>query len=73
MNMQSQKDGEFRFIMNYQDHLTKMVTLRPLKTKTAEDYMHSKKKIQIWKIRIWTILGLWQVTPLYGISMLNYL
>ena len=35
--MQSQRDGEYRFIMNYQDHLTKFVCLRPLKSKTAEE------------------------------------
>ena len=35
--MQSQKDEDYRFILNYQDHLTKMVVLRPLKTKTAEE------------------------------------
>lgn len=35
--MQSQQDGEYRFILNYQDHLTKFVCLRPLKTKTAEE------------------------------------
>ena len=37
IDMQSQKDGDNRFILNYQDHLTKYVTLRPLKTKTAEE------------------------------------
>ena len=35
--MQSQKDEDYRFILNYQDHLTKMMVLRPLKTKTAEE------------------------------------
>ena len=37
IDMQSQRDGEYRFIMNYQDHLTKFVCLRPLKSKTAEE------------------------------------
>ena len=37
IDMQSQQDGEYRFILNYQDHLTKFVCLRPLKTKTAEE------------------------------------
>lgn len=37
IDMQSQRDGEYRFILNYQDHLTKFVCLRPLKTKTAEE------------------------------------
>ncbi|XP_045130816.1 KRAB-A domain-containing protein 2-like [Portunus trituberculatus] len=35
--MQSQPDGKHRFILNYQDHLTKMVCLRALQTKTAEE------------------------------------
>lgn len=39
--MQSEKDGDFRFILTYQDHLTKFVTLRPLKTKTAEEVAHT--------------------------------
>ncbi|XP_074040062.1 uncharacterized protein [Leptinotarsa decemlineata] len=33
----SQPDREFKFIMVYQDHLTKFVILKPLKTKTAEE------------------------------------
>ena len=33
IDMQSQKDGEFRHILNYQDHLTKFVILKPLVTK----------------------------------------
>ena len=35
--MQSEPDGEYKFILNYQDHLTKFVVLRPLKTKTADE------------------------------------
>ncbi|XP_030750998.1 KRAB-A domain-containing protein 2-like [Sitophilus oryzae] len=35
--MQSEPDQEFRFILNYQDHLTKFTVLRALKTKTAEE------------------------------------
>jgi hypothetical protein len=35
--MQSQPDAQFRFILNYQDHLTKFVLLRPLQTKRAEE------------------------------------
>lgn len=35
VDMQTCKDGEFKFILNYQDHLTKFIQLRPLKTKTA--------------------------------------
>ena len=35
-DMQSEPDGYYRFIMNYQDRLTKFTILRPLKSKTAE-------------------------------------
>jgi len=37
IDIQSQADGEFRFIMIYQDHLTKFIQLRALKSKTAEE------------------------------------
>nr|XP_022909346.1 KRAB-A domain-containing protein 2-like [Onthophagus taurus] len=37
IDMQSQADGEFKFIMVYQDHLTKFLQLRALKTKRAEE------------------------------------
>jgi hypothetical protein len=37
VDMQSEPDGDFRFIMNYQDHLTKFTMLRPIRTKTAEE------------------------------------
>jgi hypothetical protein len=37
IDMQSQPDGPYKHILNYQDHLTKMVVLRPLKSKTAEE------------------------------------
>ncbi|XP_025264624.1 KRAB-A domain-containing protein 2-like [Camponotus floridanus] len=37
IDMQSEPDKDYRFIMNYQDHLTKFTILRPLKTKTAEE------------------------------------
>ena len=37
IDMQSQPDGEYKFIMNYQDHLTKFSMLRPLTHKTAEN------------------------------------
>ena len=36
IDMQSEPDGCYRFIMNYQDPLTKFTILRPLKSKTAE-------------------------------------
>ncbi|GFW08979.1 KRAB-A domain-containing protein 2 [Trichonephila clavipes] len=37
IDLQSNKDGEYKFIMVYQDHLTKFVQLRPLKIKRAEE------------------------------------
>jgi len=37
VDKQSNPDGEYSFIFNYQDHLTKYVTLRPLRTKTAKE------------------------------------
>lgn len=37
IDFQSQPDGKFRFIMVYQDHLTKFVILRPLESKRAEE------------------------------------
>lgn len=43
--MQSQPDGPFKYILNYQDHLTKFVRLRPLKTKTAEEVASNVKSI----------------------------
>lgn len=37
IDLQTQPDNDFKFILNYQDHLTKFVVLRPLKTKTASE------------------------------------
>ncbi|CAF4145939.1 unnamed protein product, partial [Adineta steineri] len=37
IDMQSSPDGEFKFILNYQDHFTKFSILRPLKSKTAAE------------------------------------
>ena len=37
IDMQSEPDGYYRFIKNYQDHLTKFTILRPLKSKTVEE------------------------------------
>jgi len=37
IDMQTQPDGDFKFIFVYQDHLTKFVQLRALKTKTAKE------------------------------------
>lgn len=35
--MQANSDNDYKFIMMYQDHLTKFVILRPLKFKRAEE------------------------------------
>lgn len=40
IDMQSQEDQRFKFIMVYQDHLTKFVLLRPLQSKRAEEVAH---------------------------------
>ncbi|XP_057571523.1 KRAB-A domain-containing protein 2 isoform X2 [Hippopotamus amphibius kiboko] len=37
LDMQSNADGEFKFILYYQDHLTKFTILRPLKAKQAHE------------------------------------
>jgi IS30 family transposase len=37
IDMQSQADHEFKFIMVYQDHLTKFVILRAMQSKRAEE------------------------------------
>ncbi|GFT52843.1 SCAN domain-containing protein 3 [Trichonephila clavipes] len=37
IDLLSNRDGEYKFIMVYQDHLIKFVQLRPLKTKRAEE------------------------------------
>lgn len=37
IDLQTQPDKDYKFILNYQDHLTKFVVLRPLKTKTAAE------------------------------------
>ncbi|KAI6648407.1 hypothetical protein LOD99_14085 [Oopsacas minuta] len=36
IDMQSQPDGKYKYIMTYQDHLTKFVTLKALESKRAE-------------------------------------
>ncbi|XP_022910048.2 KRAB-A domain-containing protein 2-like [Onthophagus taurus] len=40
IDIQSQADREYKFIMVYQDHLTKFVVLRSLKTKRATEVAH---------------------------------
>lgn len=37
IDMQSERDGDFRYILNYIDHFTKFVSLRALKSKRAEE------------------------------------
>jgi len=37
IDMQAQPDGEYKFILVYQNHLTKFVLLRPLIQKRAEE------------------------------------
>ena len=37
MDMQSEPDGEFKWILNCQDHFTKFCHLRPLKQKTGKE------------------------------------
>ena len=54
IDMQSQSDGEYRFILNYQDHLTKYVILRPLKTKTADEV--ASHVVDIFCMRAPTVL-----------------
>lgn len=41
IDMQTSQDGEYKFILNYQEHLTKFVCLRPLKTKTAAEVAYN--------------------------------
>ena len=50
IDFQSHPDGEYKFIMVYQDHLTKFVVLRALKTKRAEEVAYKL-------VDIFTLLG----------------
>jgi len=45
-DMQSGPDGYYRFIMNYQDHLTKFTILHLLKSKTAEEVAY--QLLYVW-------------------------
>lgn len=45
IDLQTQADGEFKYIMVYQDHLTKFVILRALKTKTAAEVAANLKEV----------------------------
>ena len=37
INFESEPDGDYKYILTYQDHLTKFVMLRPLKSKRAAE------------------------------------
>lgn len=50
IGMQSNPDGDYKFILNYQDHLTKFILLRPLKSKRAEEVAYQL-------LDIFTIIG----------------
>jgi hypothetical protein len=50
IDKQSRNYNNYRYIMNYQNHLTKFVILKPLKTKRSE-------KIALNLIDIYTIFG----------------
>lgn len=41
IDFQSHPDGKFKFIMVYQDHLTKFVVLKPLEFKRAEEVAYN--------------------------------
>lgn len=41
IDMQSEKDEESKFILNYQNHLTEFVFLQLLKTKRAEEVAYN--------------------------------
>jgi len=47
IDMQSQTDGNYRFILVYQDHLTKYVLLKPLTHKRAEEVAYNYNIIYI--------------------------
>lgn len=45
IDFQSTPDGEYKWLMNYQDHLTKFTHLRPLKSKRADEVASELLKI----------------------------
>lgn len=45
IDMESQADGDYKFILVYQDHLTKFVQLRPLKSKRMEEVAYHLTEI----------------------------
>ena len=40
IDMQTMRDGSYRFILHYMEYLTKFSQVRPLKTKTSEEVAH---------------------------------
>ncbi|XP_036624290.1 uncharacterized protein LOC118857932 [Trichosurus vulpecula] len=50
IDMQLNPDGEYKFIMSYQDHQTKLSFLRPLKSRRSEEVAHAL-------LDIFTIIG----------------
>ena len=50
IDLQAEPDGPYKYILNYQDHHTKFVILKPLKTKCAEEVGENL-------IDIFTLLG----------------
>ena len=50
IDFQSQPDCDYKFILVYQDHLTKFIVLRPLKSKSADEVCENV-------IDIFTLLG----------------
>lgn len=50
IDLQTNSDGDYKFIFVYQDHLTKFIQLRPLKSKSAAEVAHAL-------IDVFTILG----------------
>ena len=51
IDMQSEPDRYYRFIMNYQDHLTKFTILRPLKSKSAKKVAYYNTKLGCYVAR----------------------
>ena len=50
IDMQNEPDSDYKFILLYQDHVTKFIQLRPLVNKRAEEFTHNL-------LDIFTILG----------------
>lgn len=48
IDFQTQPNDEFEYIFSYQDHLTKRVSLRPLRKNTAEEVALELLDVFIW-------------------------